>query len=63
VDAARQTDTGRVPAAGFRKRYWNGGWVSSVGTAPEGETFSEDGERADPDFGPTASDDDADDPD
>jgi hypothetical protein len=67
VDGARVTDTGRVPAAGFRKAYWNGGWVSSAGTRPlgdgegesehgEGETFYEKDERDPVDFGPSASD-------
>jgi hypothetical protein len=71
VDGARVTDTGRVPAAGFRKAYWNGGWVSSAGTRPlgdgeseselgEGETFCEKDEHEPADFGPTTSDDDED---
>jgi len=58
VDGARETDTGRVLTANFRKQYWNGGWTSSVGTGPEGETFCEKGEHEPVDFRPTVSDDD-----
>jgi hypothetical protein len=57
VDGARETDTGRVLTANFRTQYWNGGWTSSAGTGPEGETFCEKGERKPVDFGPTTSDD------
>jgi len=51
VDGARETDTGRVLTANFRKQYWNGGWTSSAGTGPEGETFCEKGEHEPVDFG------------
>jgi hypothetical protein len=58
VEGARETNTGRVKTANFRKAYWNGGWTSSADTGPEGETFCEAGEHEPVDFGPTASDDD-----
>lgn len=31
VDAARETDDGRVAAANFRPAYWNGGWATTSG--------------------------------
>jgi hypothetical protein len=46
VDAAHQTDTGRVTGANFRPHFWNEGWLYNVGSAPDNYEDDEPEESA-----------------
>jgi hypothetical protein len=46
VDAAHQTDTGRVTGANFRPHFWNEGWLYTAGSGPDNYEDDEPAESA-----------------